>query len=55
MSNQVQFIYDKLYARYGDLDWWPAVSPYEVITGAVLTQNTAWGNVEKAIKISEKT
>ena len=49
MSNQIEFIYDKLLARYGDLNWWPAKSPYEVIIGAVLTQNTAWGNVEKAI------
>jgi len=44
-----QKIYDLLYARYGDLNWWPASSPYEVMVGAVLTQNTAWSNVEKAI------
>ena len=49
MNNAVTDIYDALYARYGDLRWWPARTPYEVITGAVLTQNTAWGNVEKAI------
>ena len=42
-------IYDTLLTKYGDLDWWPADTSYEVITGAVLTQNTAWGNVEKAI------
>ena len=42
-------IYDALFARYGNLSWWPAKTPYEVIVGAVLTQNTAWGNVEKAI------
>ena len=36
-------------AHYGDLNWWPAKTPYEVIIGAVLTQNTAWTNVEKAI------
>jgi endonuclease-3 related protein len=42
-------IYDALFARYGNLRWWPASTPYEVIVGAVLTQNTAWGNVEKAI------
>lgn len=42
-------IYDTLHARYGDLHWWPAKTPYEVIVGAVLTQNTAWSNVEKAI------
>ncbi|MEG2597199.1 MAG: endonuclease [Oscillospiraceae bacterium] len=45
----VDFIYRKLYAHYGELKWWPAQSPYEVMVGAVLTQNTAWSNVEKAI------
>lgn len=34
---------------YGDLGWWPAESPFEVVVGAVLTQNTAWRNVEKAL------
>ncbi|MDR1765181.1 MAG: hypothetical protein LBR77_03645 [Lachnospiraceae bacterium] len=42
-------IYERLFAHYGDLHWWPARTPYEVIVGAVLTQNTAWVNVEKAI------
>jgi len=42
-------IYDALLARYGEPGWWPAETPYEVIAGAVLTQNTAWRNVEKAI------
>jgi len=49
MIHDLHNIYNKLLARYGDLHWWPASSPYEVIVGAVLTQNTAWGNVEKAI------
>ena len=44
-----EVIYNTLLAHYGDLDWWPAAAPYEVIVGAVLTQNTAWGNVEKAL------
>ncbi len=42
-------IYEKLDAHFGDLKWWPGNSPFEVIVGAVLTQNTAWRNVEKAI------
>lgn len=42
-------IYDNLHTRYGNLNWWPAKTPYEVMVGAVLTQNTNWGNVEKAI------
>lgn len=42
-------IYDRLYSAFGPQNWWPAQSPFEVIVGAVLTQNTAWTNVEKAI------
>jgi len=49
MNNTALSIYETLYARYGDLQWWPAKTPYEVMVGAVLTQNTAWTNVEKAI------
>jgi len=47
--NSVLSIYKTLYAHYGNLHWWPAKTPYEIMVGAVLTQNTAWGNVEKAI------
>lgn len=43
-------IYQNLFARYGDLHWWPAKTPYEVMVGAILTQNTAWSNVEKVIR-----
>ena len=43
-------IYQTLSSHYGDLGWWPADTPFEVMIGAVLTQNTAWTNVEKAIK-----
>ena len=49
VMNDLIIIYDTLHARYGNLNWWPADSPDEVIVGAVLTQNTSWGNVEKAI------
>ena len=42
-------LYDRLYTAYGPQNWWPADSPFEVMVGAVLTQNTAWLNVEKAI------
>jgi endonuclease III related protein len=42
-------IYEILNAHFGDLNWWPGSSPFEVIVGAILTQNTAWRNVEKAI------
>ncbi|MBI5191032.1 MAG: endonuclease III domain-containing protein [Nitrospirae bacterium] len=42
-------IYDALYAHYGPQHWWPGETPFEVMVGAILTQNTNWGNVEKAI------
>jgi len=41
--------YRKLYDRYGPQHWWPADDPFEMIIGAILTQSTAWSNVEKAI------
>ena len=42
-------LYDRLLDAYGPQHWWPAESAFEVIVGAVLTQNTSWKNVEKAI------
>ncbi|MEK6776353.1 MAG: endonuclease III domain-containing protein [bacterium] len=42
-------IYHTLHAHYGPQHWWPAKSRFEVIVGAILTQNTNWKNVEKAI------
>lgn len=42
-------IYLTLYKAFGLQHWWPAESPFEVIMGAILTQNTAWVNVEKAL------
>jgi endonuclease-3 related protein len=42
-------IYNRLINHYGPQKWWPADEPFEVIIGAILTQSTAWTNVEKAI------
>lgn len=42
-------IYNRLYKSYGPRNWWPGETPFEVAVGAILTQNTAWLNVEKAI------
>lgn len=42
-------IYKKLLEKYGEQNWWPADSKFECAIGAVLTQNTSWQNVEKAI------
>ena len=47
-------IYNRLYDEFGPQGWWPAKSPFEVMVGAILTQNTAWTNVEKAIKNLKK-
>ena len=54
-----QTLYEILFNRFGNLDWWPMDEEYhkkngsdqrfEIIAGAILTQNTAWSNVEKAI------
>jgi len=43
-------IYQRLYSKFGPQKWWPARTRFEVIVGAILTQNTNWGNVEKAIE-----
>lgn len=42
-------VYDALLRCHGPQHWWPGDSPFEIMVGAVLTQNTAWSNVEKAI------
>ena len=42
-------VHDTLLAAFGPQHWWPGDTPFEVMVGAVLTQNTAWTNVEKAI------
>jgi len=42
-------VYKKLLKHYGRQYWWPADSPFEVMVGAILVQNTAWSNVERAI------
>src|SRR4030066_1685881 len=42
-------IYHKLYQTFGPQHWWPGKTPLEIAIGAILTQNTNWGNVEKAI------
>jgi endonuclease-3 related protein len=42
-------IYSRLLERFGPQHWWPGDSPFEVMVGAVLVQNTNWKNVERAI------
>ncbi len=48
-AHHLQEIYDSLFSTYGPQHWWPAKSRFEVILGAILTQNTNWKNVERAI------
>ena len=48
-SEQLTEIYQLLFDRLGPQHWWPGQSQFEIITGAILTQNTSWPNVEKAI------
>src|SRR5574341_1804102 len=43
-------IYNKLLEQFGHKNWWPAETPFEVVVGAILTQQTKWENVERAIK-----
>jgi endonuclease III related protein len=45
----LETVYHRLYRAYGPQHWWPAGSRFEILVGAVLTQNTAWLNVERAI------
>lgn len=42
-------VYAQLLQSYGPQHWWPGETPFEVMVGAVLTQNAAWANVERAI------
>jgi endonuclease-3 related protein len=48
-ASVLSVIYDKLNSHFGDLHWWPGETPFEVMVGAILTQNTAWQNVERAL------
>ena len=49
-DQHIRSYFETLYRAWGRQHWWPAQSPFEVIVGAYLTQNTSWGNVEQAIR-----
>lgn len=53
-ADKIRQIYQLLLDAFGDQKWWPGESRFEVIVGAVLTQNTNWKNVEKAIENLKK-
>ena len=48
-AKRLRAVYDRLHRHHGPQHWWPGDTPFEVMVGAVLTQNTAWRNVERAI------
>ncbi len=48
-GEQLTEIYQLLHERFGPQRWWPGETQFEIIVGAILTQNTSWANVEKAI------
>ncbi len=49
--NKIHAGYDLLFAEFGEQGWWPADSPWEVCTGAILVQNTNWQNADKALTL----
>ncbi len=50
MRRRFLSIYQRLYAHFEPQGWWPGRGRFELIVGALLAQNTNWGNVEKAIR-----
>jgi endonuclease-3 related protein len=50
LSGKILEVYRQLLKAFGSQQWWPGETPFEVMVGAVLTQNTNWQNVEKAIR-----
>lgn len=50
MAPPLQEAYERLLTAFGPQQWWPGDSPFEIMVGAVLVQNTAWRNVERAIE-----
>ena len=49
LDQKLEKFYQTLLAHYGPQNWWPGDTPFEVMVGAILTQNTNWANVEKTI------
>ena len=49
MAANLTLIYNRLFSAYGEQHWWPGLDPFEIIIGAILTQQVTWKNVEKAI------
>ena len=54
IKRDLQEFYHHMAKHYGPTHWWPGDTPFEIAIGAILTQNTAWTNVERAIKNLKK-
>lgn len=54
MPSTLQKIYNALFEHFGPQNWWPGDNPLEILVGAVLTQNTNWENVSRAISNLKK-
>ncbi|MBF0124639.1 MAG: endonuclease [Magnetococcales bacterium] len=50
-SNDVGWLFQQLLSRYGPQGWWPASELFELVVGALLTQNTTWTQVERVIAV----
>jgi len=48
-AERLHALYTRMYDQLGPQHWWPGETPFEVMVGAILTQNTSWKNVERAI------
>lgn len=53
-SQKLYEIFQRLYEFWGPQNWWPAETKFEMVVGAILTQNTSWSSVEKAISNLKK-
>src|SRR5262245_32168582 len=51
LGHRLLSIYQHLLERQGRSDWWPGETAFEVCLGAILTQNTSWSNVERALGV----
>jgi len=49
LFKSLPFLYERLFTAFGPQHWWPGDTPFEIAVGAILTQNTNWTNVERAI------
>lgn len=49
LADELKEIYRRLLAYFGPQHWWPGDTPFEIIVGAILTQNTSWRNAERAL------